>query len=1071
MENNNSDITFITNEEGQKLRDRFNDLIKHCQAFYSLSGYFYLSGFHQIYKSLENVDKVKILIGIGTDKKTFNVIDKSESEMFEFHSDSAIKDKSEQLVLEDIENSEDSKEIELSIKKFVEWIQNGKLEIKAYPSKKIHSKLYIFTFKNDDIDKGRVITGSSNLTQAGLVDNLEFNVELKNRSDYEFALNKFNELWQQAVDLNENFVLNINHKTWLKDDITPYEHYLKFLYEYFKDELNVSSEVFNNYLPKDFKKFKYQEQAVLNAKRILNEYGGVFLSDVVGLGKTYIAAMLAGQLDGRTMVLAPPSLINRNNPGSWPNVFHDFNIPADFISIGNLDEAKRVSKNRDFKNIIIDEAHRFRNENTISYEKLAEICRGKIVILVTATPFNNSPKDLLSLIKLFQNVKNSNIPGTKDLDSFFNNLEKKLPKIERQNNVKEYIQIIQSNATEIRNKVLKYIMIRRTRSEIEKYYADDLKQNNIKFPEIEKPQPLYYLLNDDEDKIFDDTLREITQNFKYARYTPLLYLKEGLTDRKAQSQKNMGSFMKILLVKRLESSFYAFKQTIDRFIKSYENFIKAFNNNGNVFISKKHIKKILEYVDSDNYDEINKILEEGDAEQYSINEFSSDFLNDLNNDLQILKKIKYNWSKINRDPKLDTLIENIIKNDILKNNKIILFTESKETAEYLAENINNKLNSKALLFHGNSPENIKDEVIKNFDANQKDKKDDYQILISTDVLSEGVNLHRANVVINYDIPWNPTKLIQRIGRINRVDTPFDKIYTFNFFPTKQAEKEINLEAIARSKIEAFLTLLGGDSSILTEGEPVYSHELFDKLTSKDILIDSEQGDNELKYLKVIEDIMKNHPDLFDKIKKLPKKARSAKKAPNINIDNFEFSDDALLTFFRKDKLMKFFITNINSESLELDFMTSASILESQQNEPKLSLNLDKYYAMLHKNKSAFDYDEHHEDSTSKGISGNYYKLFRIIKTIRDKNEQIPNEYASDLSNLLYKILEKAIPSKTVYKLLKELNKLGNNIFDLTQVMNILRSNIDDNLLQSHLSEKKVQGNEKKEIILSVYLKK
>ena len=1070
MENKNSDITFITNEEGRKLRDRFNNLIKDCQAFYSLSGYFYLSGFHQIYKSLENVDKVKILIGIGTDKKTFNVIDKSDSEMVEFHSDSAIKDKSEQLVLEELENSEDSKEIELSIKKFVEWIQNGKLEIKAYPSKKIHSKLYIFTFKNDDRDKGRVITGSSNLTQAGLVDNLEFNVELKNSSDYEFALNKFNELWQHAVDLNENFVLNINHKTWLKDDITPYELYLKFLYEYFKDELNVSSEVFNNYVPQDFKKFKYQEQAVLNAKRILNEYGGVFLSDVVGLGKTYIAAMLAGQLDGRTMVLAPPSLINRNNPGSWPNVFHDFNIPADFISIGNLDEAKRVSKNRDFKNIIIDEAHRFRNENTISYEKLAEICRGKRVILVTATPFNNSPKDLLSLIKLFQNVKNSNIPGTKDLDSFFNNLEKKLPKIERQNNVKEYIQIIQSNATEIRNKVLKYIMIRRTRSEIEKYYADDLKQNNIKFPEIEKPQPLYYLLNDDEDKIFDDTLREITQNFKYARYTPLLYLKEGLTDRKAQSQKNMGSFMKILLVKRLESSFYAFKQTIDRFIKSYENFIKAFNNNGNVFISKKHIKKILEYVDSDNYDEINKILEEGDAEQYSINEFSSDFLNDLNNDLQILKKIKYNWSKINRDPKLDTLIENIIKNDILKNNKIILFTESKETAEYLAENINNKLNSKALLFHGNSPENIKDEVIKNFDANQKDKKDDYQILISTDVLSEGVNLHRANVVINYDIPWNPTKLIQRIGRINRVDTPFDKIYTFNFFPTKQAEKEINLEAIARSKIEAFLTLLGGDSSILTEGEPVYSHELFDKLTSKDILIDSEQGDNELKYLKVIEDIMKNHPDLFDKIKKLPKKARSAKKAPNINIDNFEFSDDALLTFFRKDKLMKFFITNINSESLELDFMTSASILESQQNEPKLSLNLDKYYAMLHKNKSAFDYDEHHEDSTSKGISGNYYKLFRIIKTIRDKNEQIPNEYASDLSNLLYKILEKAIPSKTVYKLLKELNKLGNNIFDLTQVMNILRSNIDDNLLQSHLSEKKFKETRKRNHFISLFKK-
>jgi len=168
-----------------------------------------------------------------------------------------------------------------------------------------------------------------------------------------------------------------------------------------------------------------------------------------------------------------------------------------------------------------------------------------------------------------------------------------------------------------------------------------------------------------------------------------------------------------------------------------------------------------------------------------------------------------------------------------------------------------------------------------------------------------VNLHRSNVVINYDIPWNPTKLIQRVGRINRVNTPFDKIYTFNFFPSKQSEKEINLEIIAREKIVNFFTLLGGDSNILTEGEPVSSHEIFDKLTSIDNLVDNEQEVSELKYLKIIEEIKEKQPDIYEKIKKLPKKARSSKKIPN-NI-NCNINKNTLLSFIKIDKLKNFIL--------------------------------------------------------------------------------------------------------------------------------------------------------------------
>jgi superfamily II DNA or RNA helicase len=301
----------------------------------------------------------------------------------------------------------------------------------------------------------------------------------------------------------------------------PYELYLKFLYEYFKDELGRTDEVFIKYLPQDFMKLEYQEQAVLNAKKILEEYGGVFISDVVGLGKTYVAAMLAAQIDGRTLVIAPPALLAKNSPGSWPNVFSDFRIPADFESIGKLDSLidRGVEK---YKNIIIDEAHRFRTETNITYETIAQICRGKRIILVTATPYNNSPKDILSQIKLFQNARKSTIPNLTDLERFFNNLYEKLKKINRQDDYENYLKIIRENAKEIREKVLKLLMVRRTRTEIVKYFEADLKEQGLKFPEVENPKPLFYELDEEEDEIFNTTIELITKKFSYSRYTPLL---------------------------------------------------------------------------------------------------------------------------------------------------------------------------------------------------------------------------------------------------------------------------------------------------------------------------------------------------------------------------------------------------------------------------------------------------------------------------------------------------------------------------------------------------------------------
>ena len=1061
-----TDLAFITNEHSQNLKKRFEVLIKDTKLFDCLVGYFYTSGFHAIYKSLEKTEKVRILIGISTNRQTYDLLKTAshENQQALQFSHYETKQAIEGLVEKEMEDSQDNRNVEAGVVKFIDWIHSGKLEIRAYPSQNIHAKLYVMTFAEGDRDAGRVITGSSNFTEAGLIDNLEFNVELKNRSDYEFAKEKFEQLWKDAVNVSEKYIDTIEGKTWLNQNITPYQLYLKCLYEYFKDELGSSDEVFAKYLPQDFKRLEYQEQAILNAKKILDEYGGVFISDVVGLGKTYIAALLAGQIDGRTLIIAPPVLLDRGNPGSWPNAFSDFRIPADFESIGKLQDI--LDKGTDkYSNIIIDEAHRFRTETNITYEMLAEICRGKRVILVTATPYNNSPKDILSQIKLFQKSKKSTIPNLPDLEAFFSRLDKKLKNLDRQRDYPEYIRVVKENAREIRDKVLKYLMVRRTRTEIAEYFSNDLKRQNIKFPEIENPEPLFYELNDVEDEIFNKTIELIAQKFKYARYTPLLYYNGPIPidQLEKQSQRNMGKFMKILLVKRLESSFFAFKNSIDRFIYSYEMFIKEFEK-GNVYVSKKHTNKIFELLENDDDQAIQRLIDEKKANEYDSKDFTDGFIKDLQSDYAILKQVKTLWQKVERDPKLLTFLDALSKKQILKENKLIIFTESRETAEYLAKNIDEKIPGSTLCFSGGSGEAVRDNVIENFDAKARHPKDDYRILVSTEILSEGVNLHRSNVVLNYDIPWNPTRMMQRVGRINRIDTQFDRIHTFNFFPTKQSNDQIKLKEAAEAKINAFLTLLGGDAALLTEGEPVESHELFNRLISnKAIIGDDEDESSELKYLRVIKDLRDKDPDTFEKIKRLPKKARTAKSNPEMQ--------DSLITYFRRGKLQKFFMSGDAKNARELDFTSAAAILESGLEDKKLKLP-ERFYELLDMNKEAFVFATTDGMPEAHGRAGrdSAGRILAILKATMKNTKQLTDEQELYLKRVFTQFEEGGIPKQTAKETLKALDELKKEIMNPLKVLAVLQTHIPERFLAEHYAERHPQSFGKREVILSLYLR-
>lgn len=1074
-----TDLTFFTNEEGHTLLSRFKSTLKDTQLFDVLVGYFRASGFYQLYDALEPVDKIRILVGLSVDRDSYDVMQyHHQTGSFDFESHQRTKKRYQQNLKEEIENSdENDNRLEIGIKKFIEFLKsdchdpaidkayngNGKkLEIRAYPSKNIHAKVYIGKFKPEDRDYGFVITGSSNFSESGFVANREFNVELRSKRDVLFAEGQFNALWKESVDISEDFVDTIQNKTWLNDQIKPYELYLKLIYEYLEEDINLADE-FEPFLPDGFMKLKYQNQAAIQAKKILETYNGVFLADVVGLGKTFITALLLQQLKGRTLVICPPVLKEY-----WKDSLFDFGIRSfEVESLGKLDHILKKGLER-YDYIVVDEAHRFRNENTQSYANLLDICRGKKVILVTATPLNNTVDDIFAQLKLFQAPKNSTIPGIPNLEKYFSNFRTSLAKLEKTD--PEYKKLIKAISDDIRNSILRYVMVRRTRTDVMTYFKQDMQMQGLTFPNLDNPQKIIYKFEGGLETIFSNTIKKL-QDFTYARYTPLLYYigNKALSEFEMQQQRNVGGFMKGILVKRLESSFHAFRQSVERFIDSYEKFIAMYEN-GTVYISKK--VDVYDLIQSDNIERLEEFVEEEKAHKYDSSDFGKYnnilFIEALRKDLALLNQIKELWKTVNSDPKLETFIKELNSKSALKSNKLVIFTESKETGDYIYEALQEEFKGKVMFYSSTGGRHTdkkltsnhtvsRDIITSNFDPKHKEKRDDLKILIATDVLAEGINLHRSNVLINYDLPWNPTRVLQRAGRVNRLGSNFPNVHIFNFFPTSQSDEHLGLEVNITNKIQMFHDILGEDAKYLSDGEEFGSQELFNTLNSKTAYTGEDgEGDSELKYLELMRKIRDNQPDLFDKIKNLPKKARSGFKKENLE-------DDALVTFFRIGKLKKFYI-NRSGKSGEITFFDAVKELECKPETQRANIPND-YFHLLQSNKTRFELDTTVGDEPTKGSGGRSNakyietrlkdKSFKNFKGFTDSNDEFLNGVREMLT-------QGTIAKKTAQLIKTELEKTT----DPLQILHILEKHIRYVSIEGAQNAKKFQ---KREVILSGYL--
>lgn len=1062
----NSDSHFFTNKEGITVLDRLKKILSNDTEYFNvIVGYFYSTGFYKLSESLENVKKIRILVGMGVDEETFNALS------LERRSIPETRDNFKDKVKRELAESDEKREIEEGIVKFIEYIKSGKLEIRAYPGRTLHAKVYIMLKKEGSEDKGKVITGSSNFTVSGLDENIEFNIELKDAPDVDFAAQKFEELWKESISVSEDYVETVTKFTHLSDTFTPYEIYLKTLYEYFKDRIDYK----DIDVPEDFKKLAYQIDAVNQAKSILESHNGVFLADVVGTGKTYIASMLAKEMNMLPLVICPPRLKTY-----WEETMHSFGVIPKVWSFGNLDKLIEQENLDKYPIVFIDEAHKFRNSDTKTYGKLHEICAGKKVVLISATPLNNEPMDIANQIYLFENKYNSTIPNLPDLESYFRRLQKEYDDIKEKykSDKSNYVPIsdIKRIGEKLRNDVLKHLMIRRTRTDIKKNYGEDMKKQRLTFPKVADPVLEYYQLDERLNTLFDKTVKIIespsdkstSDKLFFARYKPLSYLKESGIDYLFES-KQIGSrseigflgmseellvgIMRTFFLKRLDSSFFAFKRSLENIIARYREMINMLED-GKIYISKE--VDVYDYIQKGEEEELEKLLLEEDKGLSIPSEyFEKRFKENLQKDLSKLEQLKDEWDSISDDPKLDEIVDLLVSDEILSREKLIIFTEFEDTVKYLLEKIplkNPSLKNKIIAISSSSNESKINEVLKNFDPNYPKNKqsDDYRILITTDVLSEGLNLNRAKVVVNYDIPWNPTKVIQRVGRIDRVGTE-GTIYIYNFFPTVETDSKIHLKKAAQSKMEMFINALGTDAKYLTGEDTVKGAGLFEILNAKETYQAEDELDEELPFLQEIRKVKANNPELFNKIKSIPVKARTTRLKDK----------NAVLTYFKLGSLSKFFISD-ELDTLELPPCKAMEMLKVDENEKRLKLP-ECYWDLFSKNESKFKEEINRNRSMSMNNSARERKesqLINKVEALLNTEEVSSNASFKDYLKSLSDALKLGAVSKYAIKQALENSSDKDPVNQVIEIEKVIsRTYIDEGI-------RRVKQDEKKQIILS-----
>lgn len=990
----------FTNRNGNTLMKEFEGVLQHNPQIRNLDavvGFLRASGYFSLRPFLDNIGKVRVLIGIDVDKYIAKAA--QQGKLF-FGAEEEVKEEYLRKIRTDIETSNYRKDIEDGMYLMVQDLLDKKLELRAHPSKKIHAKIYVLYPDNfNQYSQSMAITGSSNLSGNGLGitqdKQYEFNVKLDRYDDVKFAKDEFEQLWKESdgCEITSEDIKAAIDRTYLKGDVPPYDLYIKMLMEYYADRVLETDSADPFDMPEGYTKYDYQMDAVIEGYQKLIRYDGFFLSDVVGLGKTIVATMIAkkflienGYEHTKILVVYPPA-VEQN----WKSTFKDFGIDkyAKFITNGSLskvldEEDYNYWNAEEYDLVLVDEAHKFRSHTTSAFEQLQEICKmprleagnipgyKKKVMLISATPMNNSPADIYNEILLFQDPRHCTIDGVSNLTAFFSPLIKEFKRLRKNNNTS--IEDFKRLAEKVRDRIIKPLTVRRTRTDIESIARYNKDVNG--FPKVEHPIENQYELNEHLANLFEQAIQILDKKLTYARYQAIAYLKpevaNGLYDNAELISRSLAGIRKNGLVKRLESSFYAFQVSIENFHQANQNMIDMFDNDKVYIAPDLDINLLLESGLSE--EEIEEKLNAKASNNpknaiFHAADFRPEFIDMLHDDQAILEQMSADWKDISdEDDSKFAKFNELLKHELFRSDrnpekKLVVFSESVDTVDYLKRRINRK---DVLVISAQNRNKQFKTIRENFDANYKQKLNEYNIILTTDVLAEGVNLHRSNVIVNYDTPWNSTRLMQRIGRVNRIGSASKHIYNYVFYPSREGNKQINLNQIALSKIQSFHSTFGEDNQIYSQEEIIDRN--LSKLFDEGVNEQKKDINKELPFYEELRTLFKTNRQEYNRIAKISLRSRTGRESKTIN--GVTLSEDTLV-FLKTNFRKVFFLVSENAQEI--------SVLDA--------LN---YFKATKDEKPIARISNHHK---------HVEKALTKFRTIQDEEIRIQETSQKDISNL------------------------------------------------------------------------
>jgi len=891
------------------------------------TGYFEIGGLLELEGKWQKLEKIRIILGSEVTNRT--------NEIF-----ANIKDYFLNGINKSIENEKEKNEFLSGVSAVLAALKSGKIECRVFDKKKFHAKAFITYFTEEkhkdfpssmNVPSGYALVGSSNFTSAGLTKNIELDVQIDHNVD---ALQEwFDKQWEKATDITQAiFSVIENHCR----EYSPYQVYLKSMYDYFKNREQTVSDWEKN----DSKIFKelsqYQRDGYNTLLRIADKYRGAFLCDGVGLGKTYVGMMLIERLlykENKNVVLIVPAAtrepvwetaIKRYLPGLIDG-YLPFRIinHSEILLPKNENMMKQISYQVDC--IVIDEAHHFRNRTSGRYRKLFEVIgegKKKQLFMLTATPINNSFLDLQHQIELFTQEEDSffSMPplGIHSLKGRIKTMENQLKKVSITGDAPiEAEQILKGED------LVRELVVQRSRTFVKKSLTA-LEGKEVLFAERSKPNVADYSLKASYGKLIDDFVNSFERKDKktgrkitilslavYSPYEDTYYKgdKSKIDDFKKGRQAQIVNLIRILLLKRFESSPAAFEETCIRiffrlkiFLEDYKDYgdkreIEHFYQRHEAVIEyiSKFISENTPYTEEELEDDLPDYVWESEEENFDISDFNIPLMiQETLWDLEILADFIKDLMGIepSKDDKLNALKKLLKEDKRLVGKKVIVFSEFRSTARYIKRELENSGFTGMYELDGQSNVSRR-EIIERFSPyyngkSSKEIKDEIQLLIATDVLAEGLNLQDATCLINYELHWNPVRLMQRIGRVDRrrsreteeallKDHPQDlkernTIHFWNFLPPFELENLLSLyQRVSQKTLRISKTMGIEGKQLLTPEDDYNSLQEFNAAYDG---TESKEEEMALEFQK----LMQENPNYEDTVKTLPQKIFSGRNS-------------------------------------------------------------------------------------------------------------------------------------------------------------------------------------------------